>query len=79
MEQSNFAEALVAVCNNVPEKHRSAVLHIVEILARQLQEPQAEEGKGAYDVERHREVRRITASIRGSLASAVSAEREERG
>lgn len=79
MEHNNFAEALVAVCNNVPEKHRSAVLHIVEILTRQLQEPQAGIAKGAYDVERHREVRRLTASIRGSFASAVIAEREERG
>jgi len=79
MEQNNFAEALAGVCSNVPEKHRSAVLRIVEILARQLQEPHAGVAKGAYDVERHREVRRLTASIRGSLASAVRAEREERG
>jgi hypothetical protein len=79
MEQNNFAEALVAACNNVPEKHRRAVLHIVEILARQLREPQAGVVKGAYDIERHREVRRLSASIRGSLASAVIAEREERG
>jgi hypothetical protein len=60
MEQKNFAEAIVAVCNNAPEKHRSAVLHIVEILAQQLQEPQTEEEKDAYGVERHREVRRLT-------------------
>ena len=79
MDQKNFAAALVAVCHNGPEKYRRAVLPIDELLARQLQEPQAEEAKVAYDVERHRAVRRVTASIRGSLASTVSAEREERG
>ena len=33
----------------------------------------------AYSVERNREIRRLTATIRGSLAEAISAERDERG
>jgi hypothetical protein len=31
-----------------------------------------------YSVERHREIRRLTATIRGSLVEAISAERNER-
>jgi hypothetical protein len=33
----------------------------------------------SYSIERHREIRRLTASIQGSLAEAVVAERDERG
>lgn len=79
MEQNNFEQALLNVCSHVPEKHRNTVLNIIEILARELQEPQEEKNKITYDVERHREIRRLTSSIQGSLASEVSAERDERG
>ena len=79
MEQSNFEQALLNVCSHVPEKHRNTILHIVELLTRELQEPQEEKNKTTYDVERHREIRRLTSSIQGSLASEVSAERDERG
>jgi len=79
MEQNNFEQALLNVCSHVPEKHRKTILHIVEILAWELQEPQEEKNKVNYDVDRHREIRRLTSSIQGSLASEVSAERDERG
>jgi hypothetical protein len=79
MEQNNFEQALLNVCSHVSEKHRNTILHIVEILARDLKEPQEERNKVTYDVDRHREIRRLTSSIQGSLASEVSAERDERG
>ena len=79
MEQNNFEQALLNACSHVPEKHRNTILHIVEILARELKEPQEERNKATYDVDRHREIRRLTSSIQGSLASEVSAERDERG
>jgi hypothetical protein len=79
MEQDNFEQTLLNVCSHVPKKHRNTILHIVEILARELQEPQEEKNKVTYNVDRHREIRRLTSSIQGSLASEVSAERDEHG
>jgi len=35
--------------------------------------------KPAYSVERHQEIRQLTTTIRGTLAEAITAEREERG
>lgn len=79
MEQHNFEQALLQVCSHIPEKHRKTILHIVGVLAWELREPQEEQTKVHYDVDRHREIRRLTSSIQGSLASEVSAERDERG
>jgi hypothetical protein len=36
-----------------------------------------EDGQRSYNIERHWEVRRLTATIRGSLAATIAAERVE--
>jgi len=56
-----------------------AILHTVQLLVGRHLEPDWEDGQMPYSIERHREVRRLTATIRGSLAAAIAAERDERG
>ena len=79
MEQTSFEQAILATLRQIPEKRRSAVLNIVQTLARELKEPEPATGKKYYNVERLQEIRRLTATIHGSLAAAISAERDERG
>jgi hypothetical protein len=79
MEQTSFEQAILATLRQIPEKRRSAILNIVQTLARELKEPEPATRKRHYNVERHQEIRRLTATIRGSLAAAISAERDERG
>jgi hypothetical protein len=79
MEQGSFEQALLALIRRVPEEKRMAVLHTVQLLVGRHLEPDWEDGQMPYRLERHREVRRLTATIRGSLAAAIAAERDERG
>jgi len=79
MEQGSFEQALLALIRKVPEEQRMAILHTVQLLVGRHLEPDWEDGQMPYSIERHREVRRLTATIRGSLAAAIAAERDERG
>jgi len=79
MEQESFEQALPALIRRVPEEKRMAILHTVQLLVGRHLEPDWEDGQRPYSIERHREVRRLTATIRGSLAATIAAERDERG
>ena len=79
MEQGPFEQALFALIRRVPEEKRMAILHTVQFLVGRYLEPDWEDGQKPYSIERHREVRRLTATIQGSLAAAIAAERDERG
>jgi hypothetical protein len=79
MEQGSFEQALLALIRRVPEEKRMALLHTVQLLVGRHLELDEEDGQRPYNLERHREVRRLTATIRGGLAAAIAAERDERG
>ena len=79
MEQTSFEQAVLTALRQVPEKQRVTILKIVQTLVRELKELEPADGKKQYSVGRHREIRRLTATIRGSLAAVISAERDERG
>jgi hypothetical protein len=79
MEQASFEQALLALIRRVPEEKRMAILHTVQLLVGRHLELDREDGQRPYSPERHQEVRRLTATIRGSLAAAIAAERDERG
>jgi hypothetical protein len=79
MEQASFEQALLALIRRVPEEKRMAILHAVQLLVGRDLELNREDGQRPYSPERHQEVRRLTATIRGSLAAAIAAERDERG
>jgi hypothetical protein len=79
MEQGSFEQALIALIRRVPEEKRMAILHTVQLLVGRYLDLDREDGQRPYSIERHREVRRLTATIRGSLAEAIATERDERG
>jgi hypothetical protein len=79
MEQECFEQALLALIRRVPEEKRMPILHTVQLLVGRHPELDGEDGHRPYSLERHREVRRLTATIRGSLAAAIAVERDERG
>jgi hypothetical protein len=79
MEQASFEQALLALIRKVPEAKRMAILHTVQLLVGRHLELEWEDGQRPYNTERHQEVRQLTATIRGSLAAAIAAERDERG
>ena len=79
MEHRSFEQALLALIRKVPEEKRMAILHTVQLLVGRHLEPDWEDGQRPYSIERHREVRRLTATIRGSLATTIAEERDERG
>jgi hypothetical protein len=79
MEQGSFEQALLALIRRVPEEKRMALLHAVQLLVGRYLEIDGEQRQRLYNVELHRKVRRLTATIRGSLAEAIAAERDERG
>jgi hypothetical protein len=79
MDQRSFEQALLALIRRVPEEKRMAILHTVQLLVGRHLDLDREDGQKPYSIERHREVRRLTATIRGSLAEAIAAERDERG
>ena len=79
MEQEFFEQALLALIRRMPEQKRMAILQTVQLLVGRHLEPDREDGQKPYSIERHREVRRLTATIRGSLAASIATERDERG
>ena len=79
IEQGSFEQALLALIRRVPEEKRMAILHTVQLLVGRHLELDREDGQMPYSIARHQEVRRLTATIRGSLAAAIAAERDERG
>ena len=80
MEQESFEEAVLAVLRQVPEQQRISILKIMQTLVGEhLKSEPAGLRSQSYSIEHHREIRRLTASIQGSLAEAVVAERDERG
>ena len=79
MEQPSVEHAIMDALREVPTKQRAIILQIVRALIRELKETAPTDGEPQYSVERHRAVRRLTATVEGSLAAAISAERDERG
>lgn len=79
MEHEPFEQALLALIRKVPEQKRMAVLYTVQLLVGRHLEFDCEDGQRLYSIERHREVRLLTATVRGSLAASIAAERDERG
>ena len=80
MDQQSFEQAVLTALRQIPEQQRMAILKIVQTLVREhLKSEPAGHRSQPYSIEHHREIRRLTASIRGSLAEAVVAERDERG
>jgi hypothetical protein len=79
MEHRSFEQALLTLIRKVPEEKRMAILHTVQLLVGRHLDLDQENRQRPYSIERHREVRRMTATIRGSLAAAIAAERDERG
>ena len=75
MEQGSFEQTLLALIRRVPEQQRMAILQTVQLLVGRHLELDGGDGQRPYSIERHREVRRLTATIRGSLAAAIAAER----
>jgi hypothetical protein len=79
MEQVTFEQAILTVLRQVPERQRGTILNTVQTLVRELKMSQPDAGRPQYSVEQHRALRRLTTTIDGNLAAAVSAERDERG
>jgi hypothetical protein len=80
MDQQSFEQAVLTVLRQVPEQQRLSILEVVQTLVREhLKLEPAGHRTQSYSVEHHREIRRLTASLQGSLAEAVAAERDERG
>jgi hypothetical protein len=78
MDQESFEQAILAVLRDVPEQHRISLLAMVQGLVKEQIQHKTPPTRPTYSVERHREIRRLTATIRGSLVEAISAERNER-
>jgi hypothetical protein len=79
MDQESFELAMLTVLRQVPEQHRMAILAMVQDFVKEQIHNQTKPTKPAYSVERHQEIRKLTATIRGTLAEAIATEREERG
>jgi hypothetical protein len=78
MDQESFEQAILAVLRDVPEQHHISLLAMVQGLVKEQIQHKTPPTRPTYSVERHREIRRLTATIRGSLVEAISAERNER-
>lgn len=79
MDQESFEQAILAVLSQVPEQHRMTILAMVQDFVKEQIRNKTKPTKPAYSVERHQEIRKLTTTIRGTLAEAITAEREERG
>ena len=80
MEQQAFEQAVLTALRLIPEQQRVSILKIVQTLVQEhLKSEPAGHRTPSYSIEHHREIRRLTASIRGNLAEAVVAERDARG
>jgi phosphatidylinositol kinase/protein kinase (PI-3 family) len=80
VDQQAFEQAVLTVLRQIPEQQRMSILKFVQTLVQEhlKSEPDGHRSQ-SYSIEHHREIRRLTASIQGSLAEAVIAERDERG
>jgi hypothetical protein len=79
MEQQVFEQAVLDLLHQVPVQYRDLVLTDVQTLVNELKKSSAGVEERQFDTERHRALRRLTATIQGRLADAVAAERDERG
>jgi hypothetical protein len=79
MDQESFEQAILAVLRQVPEQHRMAILAMLQDFVKKQIHNKTKPTQSGYSVERHQEIRKLTATIRGTLAGAITAEREERG
>jgi hypothetical protein len=80
MEQQAFEQAVLTALRLIPEQQRVSILKIVQTLVQEhLKSEPAGHRPQSYSIERHQEIRQLTASIQGSLAEAAVAERDERG
>jgi hypothetical protein len=79
MDQESFELAMLTVLRQVPEQHRMAILTMVQDFVKEQIHNQTKPTKPAYSVEHHQEIRKLTTTIRSTLAEAITAEREERG
>jgi hypothetical protein len=79
MDQESFEQAVLAVLRQVPEQHRLTVLAMVQDFVKEQIRNRTKQTKPTYSVESHQEIRKLTATIHGTLAEAIAAEREERG
>ena len=79
MDQASFEQAILEVLYPVPEQHRVTILALVQDFVKEQIHLKTKPTKLAYSVERHQEIRKLTTTIRGTLAEAITAEREERG
>jgi hypothetical protein len=79
MDQASFEQAILAILRQVPEEHHMAILAMVQDFVKAQIHRGMSPTKPAYNVERRCEIRRLTATIRATLAEAITVEREERG
>ena len=79
MDQASFEQAIIEVLYQVPEQHRVTILALVQDFVKEQIHLKTKPTKPAYSVERHQEIRKLTTTIRGTLAEAITEEREERG
>lgn len=79
MEQTSFEQAVMETLRQLPPGRWSAVLHILQTVVNEMKEPEHVDGRARYNIERHRAVRALTATIDGNLAATISPERDERG
>jgi hypothetical protein len=79
MNQESFEQAILAVLCEVPKQRRMPILAMVQGLVKEHIHHKTPPTRPTYSVERHREIRKLTATIHGSLAEAISADRNERG
>jgi hypothetical protein len=79
MDQASFEQAILEVLHQVPEQHRVTILALVQDFVKEQIHLKTKPTEPAYSVERHQEIRKLTTTIRGTLAEAITAEREERG
>jgi len=79
MDQGSFEQALLALIRRVPEQQRMVIFHTVQLLVGRHVELDRKDGQKPYSIEQHRGVRQLTATIRGNMAAAIAAERDERG
>jgi hypothetical protein len=63
----------------VPEQQRMTILAMVQDFVKEQIRNKTKQPKPLYSVERHQEIRKLTATIHGTLAEVIAAEREERG
>jgi hypothetical protein len=79
MDQKSFERAILAVMSQVPEQHRMTILAMVQDFVQEQIRNKTTQAKPTYSIERHQEIRKLTATIHGTLAEVIAAEREERG